>query len=568
MNRLKRKPYIIGLLAGAMLIAFAAWRFAMPSAAEAPRLEQYLPAETVAFVQVSNLRAQALHIIDSEAWGAFSRENQSASSLFMMTVNHTGALDASYALALVGVEAGADGNPQPGFVIVAEFDGNGARRTFENRVLRLVRQAQEKGVEPKTEEYGGVEISLYTKDGRNAFAFAQKGNTLLISNAAGPIRKVLDVHGGKAKSLEANETFVRARARTASREGMFGFLDGAALTRMVESAPAAMAQGEAAAFQQLFQGLGLKSVESVALSSAFADGRAVERVSVVAPQREGVLKTIAENPPTEQALLALVPEDAVQAFDASVAGAPQVFDEMLALANQAAAQGGKKNLGDALREFTEKTGIDFRGEIVGALGSEICVAQLAAGEERGGVFILNLKDEARFTQALEKAARQKKHTITEREYNGVAVRQITGEKGHAFHFAFSNGNFVASGEAFAVERVLDTAQSGRSLAASASYRAASAGLEGGPQFVYYNSNADYLNRLGSMLSSKEHEFKTTGAGAGIRPSFAFGVARADGFYVESRSPLGTFPRVLAAMTAKLSNEKKPVEKKVEKKEGE
>jgi hypothetical protein len=30
--------------------------------------------------------------------------------------------------------------------------------------------------------------------------------------------------------------------------------------------------------------------------------------------------------------LALVPEDAVQAFDASVANAPQTFDQMLALA--------------------------------------------------------------------------------------------------------------------------------------------------------------------------------------------------------------------------------------------
>ncbi len=569
MERLKQKPYVVGMVLGALVLAFGALMLAMPSKAEAPRLEQKLPADTVGFVQVSNLRAQALNIIESEAWRAFSRENQSASSLFMIAVNHTGALDASYALALLGTETGADGNPQPGFVLVAEFNDWNARHTFQNRVLKLASEANKKEVEKKTEEYGDEEIVVLTKDGRTEIAYAYTNATLIVSNGVGPIKKVLDVRFDKAKSLETNETFLRARSRTASREGMFGYLDGAALARTVESAPAAMSQGEGAAFRQLFDGLGLKSLESVAMSSAFADGRVVERVSVAAPHAEGLLKTATQNPPTERALLALVPADALQAFDASVAGAPQVFDELLALAERASAHGAKQNPASVLREFTEKTGIDFRGEIVGAVGAEVCAAQLASGEDRGGVIILSLKDEAAFARVLDKVAQQKKATVTAREYKGVTVRQLTGEKGHGPHYAFLNGNFVASGDAFAVERVIDTAQGGASLAASEAYRAASAGVEGGPQFVYFNSNADYLARLGAALSNKEHEFKTTGTASNLRPSFAFGVARADGFYVESRSPLGTFPRVFAAMTSRLSNEKegKTVEKKIEKEVG-
>lgn len=569
MNRLKRKPYLVGMVLGALVLVFGAVMFAMPSEAEAPRLERNLPADTVGFVQVSNLRAQALNIIESEAWRAFSRENQSASSLFMMAVNHTGALDASYALALLGVEQGADGSPKPGFVLVAEFDGSDARRTFENRVLKLAQQADEKGVDKTTEEYGKTTINVLSKEGREEFAYAKGGNILLVSNSTGAIKKVLDVRWNGAKSLETSETFLRARSRTSSREGMFGYLDGAALARTVESAPAAMSQGEGAAFRQLFEGLGLRSLESVAMSSAFADGRVVERVAVAAPRAEGLLKTAAQNPPTERALLALVPADALQAFDASVAGAPQVFDELLALVERASAQGAKPSPASVLREFTEKTGIDFRGEIVGALGAEVCAAQLASGDERGGVVILSLKDEAAFARVLDKVTQQKKVTVTSREYKGVIVRQMTGEKGHGPTYAFLNGNFVASGDAFAVERVIDTAQGGASLGASEAFRAASAGVEGGPQFVYYNSNADYLARLGASLSNKEHEFKTTGT-ANLRPSFAFGVARADGFYVESRSPLGTFPRVFAAMTSRLSDEKagkkegKTVEKKLEK----
>ncbi|MBC7930794.1 MAG: hypothetical protein H7Z38_09565, partial [Rubrivivax sp.] len=75
-------------------------------------------------------------------------------------------------------------------------------------------------------------------------------------------------------------------------------------------------------------------------------------------------------------------------------------------------------------------------------------------------------------------------------------------------------------------------------------------------FVYYNSNADYLNQLGHTLKGGKQEFKTEGQRAFMRPSFAFGISKADGFYVESRTPLGTFPRLLTAVSSKLGVEKK------------
>lgn len=569
MNRLKRKPYVVGMVLGALALVFGAVMLAKPSAAEAPRLEQYLPADAVGFVQVSHLRAQALHIIESEAWRAFSRENQSASSLLMMGLNHANVLDASYAVALLGTEADERGNPRPAIVLVGEFDDESDRREFQQMYLQLGRRVNAKGVEANSEEYAGAKVTV-VKEGAEGFTYAQGDRTFLLSNSTDAVKRVLDVRAGKAKSLETNETFLRARTRTSSREGMFGYLDGAALARVVASAPAAMSEGQGGAFRQLFDGLGLKSLESVAMSSAFADGRVVERVAVAAPNAEGLLKTAAQNPPTGRALLALVPADALQAFDASVAGAPQVFDELLALAESAAPGDAKKGPASMLREFTEKTGIDLRGEIVGALGAEVAAAQLAAGDDRGGVVILSLRDEAAFAQALEKVAQQKKAVVTLREYKGVAVRQMSDGKGDGSFYAFVNGNFVGSGDAFPVERVIDTAQGGASLAASDAFRAASSSVEGAPQFVYFNANRDYLARLGASLSNKEHEFRTEGAASNLRPSFAFGVARADGFYVESRSPLGTFPRVLAAVTARLPDQKgvslpKPEEKKPEEK---
>ena len=558
MERLKRKPLLFGLVAAALVVGLVALSAARPSKAQNPRLERYLPADTVGFVEVNDLRAQALKIIDSEAWRAFTKENQAASSLFMMTANHTGALDASYAVALLGLGAGEDGRPAPQFAVVAEFDGALARRTFENRVLRFVRESGENGLTTKSEQYGDATINVVAPQGRHGFAYAQVGDTLYLSNAGEAVKRLLDVRAGKAASLETNQTFAQARARAKSVDGMFGFLDGAALTRLVDNAPGGSDGRGVEAFRQFFHGVGASSVQSVAFTSAFEDGRVTERASVSAPNREGVLATVAANPPTQGALLALVPDDAVAAFDASIANAPQTFEQMVALASQLAEQSGKKSPADALAEFNEKTGVDLRGEIFGSLGTEFCAAQLTAGttdDEPSGVVILNLKDERAFAQALAKFAESKKRATSEREYKGVTIRRVAGENGHALEYAFVGGNFVASGKGACVERVIDTAQGGHSLKSSALYASASAPLAGQPQFVYYNSNADYLNRLGHTLKSSDDTFKTEGQRAALRPSFAFGLTRDDGFYVESRTPLGAFPRLLTAVTSKFAEKK-------------
>ena len=78
---------------------------------------------------------------------------------------------------------------------------------------------------------------------------------------------------------------------------------------------------------------------------------------------------------------------------------------------------------------------------------------------------------------------------------------------------------------------------------------------GQPQFVYYNSNADYLNHLGHTLKSSDDTFKTEGQSASLRPSFVYGVMRADGFYVEGHTPLGAFPRLLSGVASKLGEKK-------------
>jgi hypothetical protein len=430
-------------------------------------------------------------------------------------------------------------------------------------VLRFARDAYKTGVRVAEEEYGDVTINVVTSGEREGLAYARKDQMLYLSNSVGAIKKVLDVRGGKAKSLETSENFAPARARASVNDGMFGYLDGAALTRLIESGPSSEGNAGVAAFRQLFHGTGASSVQSVAFTSAFDGGRVVERFAVNTSGREGVLGTIATNAPTSQALLALVPEDALQAFDASIAGAPQTFDQLLTLVSQVAPQSGKKSPQDLFAEVSSQTGIDLRNDLIGQLGAEVCAAQLPNGEGRGGVIILNVKDEQAFARTLEKFAEHKKSAVSSREYKGVLVRQIAGEQGRGLEYAFVGGNLVASSEGRMVERVIDTAQGGPSLAGSAAFREAGSGVNGSPQFVYFNTNADYVERLGHTLKSGDYEFKSSGRTASLKPSYAFGVSRPEGLFVESRTPLGTFPRLLAALTSKLGQETKKEEAKKE-----
>src|SRR5215831_1102762 len=130
------KSLIIVLTIGFLFVVFAAWRLAVTSKAETPHLERYLPASTIGFVQVHDLRQQTLHIAESDAWKEFSKTNPTATSLFLIGANHTSVLDASYALALTGVTL-KDGKPEPSFALIGECTSDDARRNFERRFLRL-----------------------------------------------------------------------------------------------------------------------------------------------------------------------------------------------------------------------------------------------------------------------------------------------------------------------------------------------------------------------------------------------------------------------------------------------
>lgn len=554
MKRFNRKSSIAIGLASLAILAIVAWRFALPTHAEAPHLERYLPASTIAFVQVHDLRAQALNVADSEAWHEFAKSNPSASALFLMGANHSGILDASYAIALTGATL-QDGRLRPSVALIAEFNSGEARAEFERRVLRFGEFGRRAAAQRPANLYGDVQIESAGPADKPSVFYARRENTMVLSDSAETVKTLVDVQESRMPSLESNAQLKLARTRIAYNDGMFGFLDGAALTRLVDAIPPDK-RGGVESFRQFFHNAGADSVEAVAMTSAFTGGRVVERFTAVSPSGgHGLLRTAMNTPATSQSLLLLVPSDATNVFDASIANAAQSFEEFVELMRQVTAQAGAPGPDEALQKILAETGVDVRNDIVASLGSEVCLAQIPTPAGDGGVVLLNLSDPSRFESAAQTAAKHQGASIATRDYQGESIKTITGPKNQNASYAIVRGNFIASNNASAIERIIDVANAAPSLSATSAYQTAASALTDSPLFVYYGSNKHFVNRLGSMLSGRDTKFQQTDQASNLKPSFAFGVVKSDGFYVESSSPLGTFPQLLTIVTSKLAAER-------------
>ena len=549
----KLKSLFIILTICLLVVGVAAWKFAVTSRAEAPHMERYLPATTLAFVQVHDLREQTLHIAESDAWKEFSKSNPSASGLFLIAANHTGLLDASYAIAITGVNV-SKGKPEPNFALIAEFSSNDTRRAFESRVLSLTPQQKNSANEPKGEDYGNVHIRLLGSSTGDSAAYAQTGNLLILANSVDTVKSIIDAHDGKIKTLGDNPQLAQARSHIGYNDGMFGFVDGVGMTNLIDTVPVnGKGQDMVSIFRELFHASGADSTQSVAMTSAFADGRVVERFTIVTKDGgQGALRSILNNPGTKQDLLNLVPDSANAVADVSIANAQQTFEELTAMADRLATEHGQHTTGDLFKEVFDQTGIDVRNDFIQSLGSEACIVDLSDDGKHAGAVILNLADQEKFNHVIELLAQKAKKTITSQDYQGVQIKTTALENEGGVFYAFVNGNYVASGKLAAVQQIIDTAKSGKSLSTSVAYRTAAAPLSGSPQFVFYGTNHHYLHEMTEMIPGQNKDLKDATQGeTNLAPSFAFGIAKPDGLYVESYSPLGTFPHLLTLVTAKI-----------------
>jgi hypothetical protein len=539
----KRRTLSLILVVGLITGGFIAWRFARASSAEAPHLERFLPAGTIGFVQVRNLRAQTLQIADSEAWQELLRQNPTAGPLFLMGANHSGILDASYAVAWLGMEM-RDGLQVPKGVLLVEFSSSHSRRTFEHRLWEHWKSASE----PTKEAYDDFVIQSWSTP-RGSLANIQSGNLVIISNSVKALKEVLDVRKGRAPSLASDARLIHARNSSGRNKDMFGFINGLSLKKLEESLPAGQ---ESRSLHQLILGLGDHSFHYGSMISAFAEGRVTEFFTLYTPEGgTGLLRSFLNNPPTQELLLNLVPQDALEVFDASIANLPDTLDELKELINALPGHGGQPAVFGRFARLASEAGIDWQSLVRHAPGSEFCLARLTSRKGPLPVILINLLEEKSLVDAVAALERRHQLQVSTQLYQQVPMTSVSVEQPHTFWYAFLKGNLVLSPEAEGIEQVIDSTINGRTLSGSGEYAAARSRLVNKPLMIHYSSNRDYLNRLAVFLTRRGKDFKVSSPTLSLRPSFGAGYAKSDGFYYESRSPLGTFPKMLMGVTSYL-----------------
>ena len=528
----------------------ASW-FVLRSAAAAHRLQRYLPSDTIAFIEVPDLRTLALRIAESDAWQQFARANPTATSAFLIGANHSGILDAGYAIALL-MSQSPDGHASPELVLVAEFDSTDARRLFERRALQLRQRYGRVRAFLPTERYADADIFLLPGSRENLI-YARSDRLVVISRSSEAVKRILDVRQGRVPSLESNPHLIEARQ--GGFTNVIGFIDGSAVHRLIESLRANDPQ-EAQLLREILMKAGVDSITSVVLTSTFDEGRVIERLHLaVAGWGDGLARIIVTTPPTPRALLSLVPPDAERIFDISTATVGEATEVIRALLEHARATLGGRTPHDVRKDIRGRIGSDVRADLLSSLGSEACVVDLGSGEAHRSALLVSVRDQARVAQGLEKLALSLGYRVLSPNTHGASITSLVGKSNRALlHYTFADGVFIASDSFDAVGKVLETARSGRSLLDSASYREALKDLPDNVAFLFYGSNRDYLSRLGRMLSTSKKDLSPTPLQVDLKPSVAYGIIEPDGVTVESRSPLGIVPRLVTAILTWLSKE--------------
>jgi len=542
----KKKTLLLITVAVCFILAIVAWQFTKPSAAGPPRLERFLPSTTLGFLQAYDLRAQTLHITQSTAWSALLEQDPMAGPLLLMGANHAGIMDASYALALVGLDV-QGGHPAPQAALLGHFNSTTSLRMFEHRLLQKL-----KAPSPNRQNHNGIEILLWEESPKGSVAYAKSGNLAVMSNSVPALRMVLDVARGRATSLAGNPRLIRARQRASSNDEMFGFLDGEQLQKALISLPDGSKQKE---ISGLLEGMGLTSIESGSMASSFEDGRVLETFDLHVPLGgNGFLRELLSNPPTQTTLLNWVPEEAHQVADASIANSGDAFKHLKTVMAPLMQQHGGLDPDDFLLKFHAKTGIDFQEELLKSLGGEICLAQITIESVSRQLLLINVLDETGIAKLFEKVAQKNNWKIHSEDFQGIPVHQINMAANHSLGWAFFKGNLAVSTSMELIKKSLATQQNGKSLGLSPAYLEARQLLQQPPMFIYYRDNRDYLKQLESLLKTSKKGIPELRETAQLKPSFAFGCASASGFQIRSYSPLGTFPSLMIGILSHITPE--------------
>ncbi len=515
--------------------------------ASGPHMERYLPAGTLAFVEVADLSDQALRLVETKAWRIFSETYPELATGFLMSANYSGLLRASGAAALIRLEVDG-GHLLPLVAVLAESDDE----QFARSLHLFFSQRFEDG--PSTVgQYHGVPLIVYGHHEGDPLYFARRDDLFVFSNRQEGLQGIIDVVAGTAASLADNPRVMEMRRRLGYADGFFGFVDGERLLEAIQAlhrTHSTRRDPEAIAPDQLLRAYGLDSIAAMGGVSSFEGEGVAERLFLATPDGgAGIVRVMMSAPPLTDEILSIIPATANRVFVASLGDLLALYDEMYTATLQVMGSDGETKIDRLLAEL----GVDIRNELLAAIGHQMAVIALPSmkRDHPRAALIVEVLDARQVKAAIERMARAHHFTVIETSVADQPVLILNGERsGHSAHCAFVGEFLVVSGSRSAIETIIEAHRSGETMMVSAAYQRALADHDAPPVLTFYATNEHLLERMARVLNEGGlSEPRPAREMEALFPTSWTGTVESDGLRIEGMSPMGTFPHLLTELMA-------------------
>ncbi|HSE98955.1 MAG TPA: hypothetical protein VLD57_11875 [Blastocatellia bacterium] len=570
---LTRKNIILASLAlGVVLAATAFLTLRRP-----PRVDmaRYLPASSLAFVEVDNLADLVSDLTDTRAWRELAPALGVSSQLAQIgfatdLISRTGlgpdeavlAGRAQCAIAVTGIEAqtgaGEEGpyiHFRPRLALVAETHSSpeSAARIVSERASILAARIYGDSITERTEIYHGARVLIfYGADPDRQFVAAASGTLVLAGNHISSVKSCLDAIGGREAPLSEDETLKRLRPALDPSVPVFAFLTRTGIERLVEFGPALFAArfttdpDRISSMANLFGHLSRQTTDGLLYSAGFENRMVVERyLTALRPEIAGALAEAMKPAPTAFfEMLGFVPHGVEDFTALSVERVGELPERVLKQTVPQLDLVAGVALREFVIEFRRQFGLEADESLADAIGNDILLVRF--DQSQPVVMMARAKDREKLSKTISRYLGRDGAQVSTFQHNGTDISASSNEDRRAAAFV---GDFVILGTTDQIKAMID-AQGGDTLAKDERIGRAFAARPLSASLMSYRPEsseaADMMLAIARLtrVSDGSREIleqpRVRAAIEGVPPEYSFTEFRDYGIYTETRSAVGSF----------------------------
>jgi hypothetical protein len=542
-------------------------------------LEQYVPASTLAYIEINSLTDVLDGLTGTKAWrelapalGLSGQLKQLGSGIDLMSRTGFGPDEvvtlgrAQYAIVVTGLEAKASSteesaslNIKPQFALLAETHTSAERaaRLINERASLLATRIFGDATKEESGDYQGVKILTYRgeQEGRQLVA-AASGSVILIANHEAAAKACLDAIGKRVGTLAEDQILKQQRTEVGTDGKLFAYLTNSGIEKLTQVAPALFATrftndpDKIGMIAHLFSQMSKQTAEAFFYSLEFrGDGVTEKYFTALRPQlAKGLAETMKPINQTDSAALRLVPQDAPECTLLRVEAAGAIPENLL----KGLSPGLDLVAGLALREFVlglrRQLGLEAGDTLASSVGSEVAIIKTDDAEPV--VMVFRVKERSGLAPAIANYLTQGKASVSKESYRDVEINLSSNEDGRAAAFV---GDYLVLGTKNQIIQIADAQANGRTSAQDEQINAVFSSAPKEASVVSYE--ADEKRSATMMLAISKLTRVTDGSAdlleqrevhnaMGRLPKLqSYTVFRSTGVYSETHSAVGIFKRL-------------------------